>query len=70
MGAKSGINIVSGIDSITLFFDQNVNLSDLKIKILSKVNNLDSKAIVIRKKLENKLSKKNAKNCLYYDGML
>ena len=51
---KDGINIILGIDSVTLFFEENVNFSDLKIKISNKVKDLDNKALGLRKKLENK----------------
>jgi valyl-tRNA synthetase len=51
---KGSINIISGIDSVTLSFEENVNFLDLKIKIANKVKDLDNKALGLRKKLENK----------------
>ena len=51
---KNGINIISGIDNVTLFFEENVNFFDLKIKISNKIKDLNNRALGLKKKLENK----------------
>ena len=57
---KNAINIIVGLDTISLYFDKDVNLSEQKLKISNKVNSLDSKVVGIMKKLENKSFLKNA----------
>ena len=57
---KKGINIIVGIESVTLYFDKDVNLSEQKIKISNKVKDLVNKVIILMKKLENKSFLKNA----------
>jgi valyl-tRNA synthetase len=57
---KNAINIIVGLDTISLYFDKDVNLSEQKLKISNKVNSLDGKVSVIMKKLENKSFLKNA----------
>ncbi len=51
---KSGINIIVGTESVTLYFNEDINLIDQKLKISNKVKDLDSKVIGLKKKLENK----------------
>jgi len=51
---KTGINIIVGTESITLYFNENINLIDQKLKISNKVKDLDIKVIGLKKKLENK----------------
>ena len=58
--SKNGINMVIGIESITLYFSENVNLSDQMLKIKNKIGDLDNKVGVLNKKLENKSFLKNA----------
>ena len=57
---KNGIKIIVGGETITLYFDQNLNLKEQKRKISNKVKDLDRKTIGIAKKLKNKSFLKNA----------
>ena len=57
---KNGINIIVGIDNITLYFSEDVNLLDQKLKISKKVKNLENKVLGLSKKLENKSFLDNA----------
>ncbi len=57
---KKGVNIIVGVESVTLFFDKDVNLSEQILKISNKIKNLDSKVLILVKKLENKSFIKNA----------
>ena len=57
---KKGIKIIVGGESITLYFDQNLDLVRQKQKISTKVKNLDQKVVVITKKLKNKSFLQNA----------
>jgi len=57
---KNGIKIVVGGETITLYFDQNLDLHSQKQKISEKVINLDQKISGITKKLMNKSFLKNA----------
>jgi len=57
---KNGINIIVGFDSITLYFDKNVNLSEQRLKILEMTKNLESKISNLMKKLNNKSFLTNA----------
>jgi valyl-tRNA synthetase len=57
---KSGINIIVGSESVTLYFNEDINLTDQKLKISNKVKNLESKVFGLKKKLENKSFLKKA----------
>ena len=57
---KKGIKIIVGRESITLYFDQNLDLVRQKQKISTKVKNLDQKVVVITNKLKNKSFLQNA----------
>ena len=57
---KKGIKIIVGRESITLYFDQNLDLARQKQKISTKVKNLDQKVVVITNKLKNKSFLQNA----------
>lgn len=57
---KNGVKIVVGKESLTLYFDQNIDLIAQKEKIFSKVNNLNQKIQIISNKLKNKSFLKNA----------
>jgi len=57
---KKGIKIIVGGESITLHFDQNLDLIKQKQKIFTKVKDLDQKVAVITKKLKNKSFLQNA----------
>ena len=52
--SKNGINIIVGVETVTLYFDKNVNFLDQKVKISKKVKDLNDKVIGLLKKLENK----------------
>jgi len=51
---KNGIKIIVGGETVTLYFDQNLDLNEQKQKISSKVDDLDQKIKVINNKLKNK----------------
>lgn len=57
---KKGIKIIVAGESITLHFDQNLDLIRQKQKIFTKVKDLDQKVVVITKKLKNKPFLQNA----------
>ena len=57
---KNGIKIIVEGETITLYFDQNLNLKEQKHKISNTVKDLDRKIIGIAKKLKNKSFLKNA----------
>ena len=57
---KNGIKIITGGESIRLYFDHNVNLDEHGLKISKKVNDLDQKIIGIKVKMKNKSFLKNA----------
>ena len=57
---KKGIKNIIGRESITLYFDQNLDLVRQKQKISTKVKNLDQKVVVITNKLKNKSFLQNA----------
>ena len=56
----NGVKIIVGGETITLYFDQNLDLSEQKEKIYTKVKDLNQKIIGITKKLKNKSFLKNA----------
>ena len=51
---KNGVNIIVGVDTVTLYFDKDINLHDQRLKILNKTRDLESKILILMKKLENK----------------
>ena len=51
---KNGVNIIVGVDTVTLYFNKDVNLHDQKLKILNRTKDLESKMLILMKKLENK----------------
>ena len=57
---KNGINIIVGIDTISLYFDKDVNLFEQRSKLLGKTKDLESKISILMKKLENKSFLTNA----------
>ena len=57
---KNGINIIVGVDSVTLYFDKDINLLEQKLKISNKVKDLEKKLTILKKKLKNKSFLKNA----------
>jgi len=57
---KNSVNIIVGAESITLYFDNDVNLHDQKKKISNKVEDLNNKVTGMKQKLENKSFLKNA----------
>ena len=52
--------MIVGGETVTLYFDQNLNLNDQKKKISNKVKNLEDKTASIKNKLKNKSFLKNA----------
>jgi len=57
---KNGVKIIVGGETITLHFDQNLDLSDQKQKISKKVVDLDQKITETMSKLKNKSFLNNA----------
>jgi valyl-tRNA synthetase len=57
---QNGVKIIVGGETVTLYFDQNLDLNQQKQKISSKVKDLDQKISGIKAKLKNKSFIKNA----------
>ena len=57
---KSGVKIIVGGETVTLYFDQNLDLKEQRQKLSNKVITLDSKITSIKAKLKNKSFLKNA----------
>jgi len=57
---KNGVKMIVGGETVTLYFDQNLNLNDQKKKISNKVKDLEDKTASIKNKLKNKSFLKNA----------
>ena len=57
---KNGVKIIVGGETVSLYFDQNLNLNEQKQKILNKVKDLQNKTTSIKIKLKNKSFLKNA----------
>ena len=57
---KTGIKIIVNGETVILYFDQNLNLSEQKLKISSRVKDLDNKILTVNNKLKNKSFLKNA----------
>jgi len=51
---QNGVKIIVGGETVTLYFDQNLDLNQQKQKISSKVKDLDHKINGIKTKLKNK----------------
>ena len=65
---KNGINIIVGLEAVTLYFDKDINLAEQKIKISNKVKDLNNKVNVLMEKLENKSFVRPQWNILNEDG--
>ena len=57
---KNGVKIIVGGETVTLYFDQNLDLNQQKQKIFIKVKDLDRKINGIKNKLKNRSFLKNA----------
>jgi len=57
---KNGVKIIVGGEAITLYFDQNLDLSEQRQKIFIKAKDLNQRIIGINNKLKNKSFLKNA----------
>jgi len=57
---KNGVKIIVGGETITLYFDQSLDLKEQKQKIFNKVKDLDQRIIGINIKLKNKSFLNNA----------
>ena len=57
---KNGVKIIVGGETVTLYFDQNLNLNEQKQKISNKAKDLNQRTIGINNKLKNKSFLKNA----------
>ncbi len=57
---KNDIKIIVGVDTISLYFDKDIDLVEQKSKISNKVNNLMKKISILNQKLQNKSFLDNA----------
>jgi len=57
---KQGINIVVGVETVTLYFSDNINLSNQKLKLSNKFKELENKVSNLSNKLKNKSFLRNA----------
>ena len=57
---KNGVKIIVGGETITLYFDRNLDLNEQKQKISNKVKDLNQRITAINSKLKNKSFLKNA----------
>jgi valyl-tRNA synthetase len=57
---KNGVKIIVAGETVTLYFDQNLDLREQKQKISNKVKDLENKTASIKNKLKNKSFLKNA----------
>ena len=57
---KNRVKIIVDGETITLYFDKNLNLTEQKQKISYKIKDLDKKILIINTKLNNKSFLKNA----------
>ena len=57
---KNGVKIIVSGETVTLYFDQNLDLNEQKQKISNKVNGLNLKITSITEKIRNKSFLKNA----------
>jgi valyl-tRNA synthetase len=57
---KNGVKIIVGGETVNLYFDQNLNLSEQRQKISDKVKDLNQRIIGTNNKLKNKSFLKNA----------
>jgi valyl-tRNA synthetase len=57
---KNGIKIIVDRETLTLYFDQNLDLSEQKQKISNKAQDLEDKILRINEKIKNKSFLKNA----------
>ena len=57
---KSGVKIIVDGETVTLYFDKDLDLNEQKIKITDKVKNIEEKIKTINTKLKNKSFLKNA----------
>ena len=58
--SKNGVNIVIGSETVTLYFNDTVNLLNQKKKLSNKQKELENKVTNIKNKLKNKSFLKNA----------
>ena len=57
---KNGINMIVDIDTVTLYFEDNINLNEQETKLERKIKELDTKISVLNKKLKNSSFLENA----------
>ena len=57
---KKGINIIAGVETVTLYFSEDVDLSSQISKLSNKVNEINQKLNGLRNKIKNKSFLKNA----------
>jgi len=57
---KNGVNIIVGIETISLYFNNNIDFTIQKANISNKINLLNDKILSLVKKLENKSFLQNA----------
>ena len=57
---KQGVNIIVGIDTVTLYFGEKINLTNQRLKFTRKYQDLENKVLILSKKLKNKSFLQNA----------
>ena len=57
---KNGINMIVDIDTVTLYFEDNINLNEQETKLERKIKELDTKISALNKKLKNSSFLENA----------
>jgi valyl-tRNA synthetase len=57
---KKGINIIFGVETVTLYFGDTINLSNQKLKLEGKLRELENKVTNLTNKLKNKSFLENA----------
>tara|TARA_B100000686_G_scaffold149207_1_gene156491 strand:+ start:57 stop:2696 length:2640 start_codon:yes stop_codon:yes gene_type:complete len=57
---KNGVKIIVGGETVTLYFDQSLDLNEQRQKLSNRIKDLDHKILGIDKKLKNKSFLKNA----------
>ena len=57
---KKNVKIIVGVDTVSLYFDKDINLEEQKVQIANKVNNLIKKISSSNSKLKNKSFLDNA----------
>jgi len=57
---NKGVKIIVGLENINLYFDENIDLTNQRLKMTKKADDLDKKISIIKNKIKNKSFLKNA----------